>query len=285
MIPTSFDYVRAKNLNDALKALGRNTKVIAGGHSLLPLLRFRLAQPDRLVDIGHLAQLKGIKAAGGGARIGAATTYRELLEAKLVRDKYPLIAEVTEHIGDLQVRNVGTIGGGLAHADPAADMPPVMLVLDATFVLQSKGGKRSVPARKFFKGPFTTALKPNELLVEIRLPAPPKGAGTAYVSFEQAASGYALVGAAALVAKAKGMVTRADLAFTGLADTPFLAAGAAALVGTSGEAGAIAQIAEAAVSGAGVEVNDDIHAGPEYRLHLARVAARRALAGALARTT
>ena len=164
-------------------------------------------------------------------------------------------------------------------------MPPVMLVLDATFVLQSKGGKRSVPARKFFKGPFTTALKPNELLVEIRLPAPPKGAGTAYVSFEQAASGYALVGAAALVAKAKGMVTRADLAFTGLADTPFLAAGAAALVGTSGEAGAIAQIAEAAVSGAGVEVNDDIHAGPEYRLHLARVAARRALAGALARTT
>lgn len=283
MIPSSFDYVRAKNLNDALKALGKNTKVIAGGHSLLPLLRFRLAQPDRLVDIGQLPQLKGIKAVGGGARIGAATTYRELLESKLVRDKYPLIAEVTEHIGDLQVRNAGTIGGGLAHADPAADMPPVMLVLDATFVLQSKGGKRSVPARKFFKGPFTTALKPNELLVEIQLPAPPKGAGAAYASFEQAASGYALVGAAALVAKAKGMVTRADLAFTGLADTPFLAAGAARLVGTSGDADAIAQVAEAAVSG--VEANDDIHAGAVYRLHLAHVAARRALAGALTRAT
>ncbi|HEU5260252.1 MAG TPA: xanthine dehydrogenase family protein subunit M [Gemmatimonadales bacterium] len=283
MIPTSFDYVRAKNLNDALKALGKNTKVIAGGHSLLPLLRFRLAQPDRLVDIGQLAQLKGIKAAGGGVRIGAATTYRELLDSKLIRDKYPLIAEVTEHIGDLQVRNAGTIGGGLAHADPAADMPPVMLVLDATFVLQSKGGKRSVPARKFFKGPFTTALKPNELLIEIRLPAPPKGAGTAYVSFEQAASGYALVGAAALVAKAKAMVARAHLAFTGLADTPFLAAGAAKLVGTSGDAAALAQVAEAAVSG--VEANDDIHAGAVYRLHLAQVAARRALAGALARAT
>ncbi len=227
--------------------------------------------------------MKGIKRAGGGVKIGAATTYRELLESPEVKARYPLIVEVTEHIGDLQVRNVGTIGGGLAHADPAADMPPVMLVLDATFVLQSKTGKRSVPARKFFKGPFATALKPTELLTEIQLPAPPQGAGTAYVSFEQAASGYALVGAAALVAVAKGggMVTRADLAFTGLADTPFLAAAAAKLVGTAGEAGLIKQAAEAAVGG--VEANDDIHAPAEYRLHLARVAARRALTLALAR--
>jgi len=283
MIPTSFDYVRAKNLNEAFKLLGKNTKVIAGGHSLLPLLRFRLAQPDRLVDIGQLPQLKGVKAAGGGVVIGAATTYRELLDSKLVREKSPLVAEVTEHIGDLQVRNAGTIGGGLAHADPAADMPPVMLVLDATFVLQSKSGKRSVPARKFFKGPFTTALKPTELLVEIRLPAPPKGAGTAYASFEQAASGYPLVGAAALVSVAKGKITRADLAFTGLADTPFLAKAAAQLVGTWGGEDGIARAAEAAV--AGVEANDDIHAGVEYRLHLAQVAARRALTAALGRAT
>jgi carbon-monoxide dehydrogenase medium subunit len=281
MIPTSFEYVRAKNLNEALKALGKNTKVIAGGHSLLPLLKFRLAQPDMLVDIGRLPQLKGIRKAGSGLRIGAATTYRELLESKDVRTRYPLIADVTEHIGDLQVRNAGTVGGGLAHADPAADMPPVMLVLDATFVLQSKGGKRSVAARKFFKGPFATALKPTELLTEIRLPAPPKGAGTAYESFEQAASGYALVGAAALIAIAQGMITRADLAFTGLADTPFLAPAAAKLVGTAGDAALIQQVAEAAV--AGVEANDDIHASAAYRLHLARVAARRALAQALAR--
>jgi carbon-monoxide dehydrogenase medium subunit len=280
MIPTSFDYVRAKNLNDALKALKKNVKVIAGGHSLLPLLRFRLAQPDTLVDIGQLPQLKGIKKAGGGLKIGAATTYRELLESKDVKALYPLIAEVTEHIGDLQVRNAGTIGGGLAHADPAADMPPVMLVLDATFVLQSRGGKRSVPARKFLKGPFATALKPTELLTEIRLPVPPKGAGTAYVSFDQAASGYALVGAAALITVAR-VITRADLAFTGLADTPFLAAAAAKLVGTAGEATLIEQVAEAAV--AGVAANDDIHASADYRLHLAKVAARRALAQALAR--
>ncbi|HZH80518.1 MAG TPA: xanthine dehydrogenase family protein subunit M [Gemmatimonadales bacterium] len=281
MIPTSFEYVRAKNLNDALKALGKNAKVIAGGHSLLPLLRFRLATPDTLIDIGQLAQLKGIKKAGAGMKIGAATTYRELLESKDLKAMYPLIAEVTEHIGDLQVRNAGTIGGGLAHADPAADMPPVMLVLDATFTLQSKGGKRTVAARKFFKGPFTTALKPNELLTEIQLPTPPKGAGTAYASFEQAASGYALAGAAALIAVAKGMITRADLAFTGLADTPFLAPAAAKLVGTQGSPDLIGEVASRSV--AGVEANDDIHAGAEYRTHLAMVAARRALTEALAR--
>ncbi len=283
MIPTSFEYVRAKNLKDALKAVGKNTKVIAGGHSLLPLLRFRLAQPETLVDIGQLRELKGIKRTGGGVKIGAATTYRELLESTELKALYPLIGEVTEHIGDLQVRNAGTIGGGLAHADPAADMPPVMLVLDATFVLQSKGGKRSVAARKFFKGPFATALKPNELLTEIQLPAPPKGAGTggAYASFEQAASGYALVGAAALITVAKGMITRADLTFTGLADTPFLAPAAAKLVGTQGQAELIAQVAAASV--AGVEANDDIHATAAYRTHLAVVAARRALTQALAR--
>ena len=283
MIPTAFDYVRARNLKDALKAMGKSTKVIAGGHSLLPLLRFRLAQPETLVDIGQLRELKGIKRAGGGMKIGAATTYRELLESTELKALYPLIVEVTEHIGDLQVRNAGTIGGGLAHADPAADMPPVMLVLDATFVLQSKGGKRSVAARKFFKGPFATALRPNELLTEIQLPAPAKGArtGGAYASFEQAASGYALVGAAALITVAKGMITRADLAFTGLADTPFLAPAAAKLVGTQGQAELIAPVAAASV--AGVEGNDDIHATAAYRMHLGVVAARRALAQALAR--
>lgn len=281
MIPTAFDYVRPKNLNDALKALGKNVKVIAGGHSLLPLMRFRLAQPDTVIDIGRLPQLKGIKRAGGGLRIGATTTYRELLESQEVEALYPLIAEVTEHIGDLQVRNVGTIGGGLAHADPAADMPPVMLVLDASFVLQSKTGKRSIAARKFFKGPFTTALKPTELLTEIQLPAPPAGAGTAYASFDQAASGYALAGAAALVTRAQGRIVRADLAFTGLADTPFLAAAAAALVGTTGDAGPIGEVAAAAV--AGVEPNEDIHASAEYRRHLAEIAARRALVSAVAR--
>jgi len=282
MIPAAFEYARARSLPDALKALGsKNTKVICGGQSLIPLLRFRLAQPKRLIDIGGLAQLKGITRVKGGLRIGAATTYRELLDSKVVRSDVPLIAEVTEHIGDRQVRNLGTIGGGLAHADPAADMPAVMLALDATFALQSARGKRTVAARAFFRGPFATAMKSQELLTEIRIQALPKGAGTAYVSFEQAASGYALAGAAAVVARSGGSVTHAALAFTGLADTPFLAEAAAQLVGTKGDAKTIDGVAAAAV--AGVEANEDIHAAPAYRTHLAQVAARRALTRAIER--
>jgi len=282
MIPAAFDYARARSMQDALKALGtKGTKVVCGGQSLIPLLRFRLAEPKRLIDIAGLAQLRGVGRVKGGLRIGAATTYRELLDAKAARADFPLLAEVTEHIGDRQVRNLGTIGGGLVHADPAADMPAAMLALDATFAVQSARGKRTVAARAFFHGPFATALKPQELLVEIRLPALPKGAGTAYVSFEQAASGYALVGAAAVVARSNGTVSHAALAFTGLADAPFLAQAAAELVGTKGEANAVARAAAAAVNG--VDANEDIHASAEYRTHLAQVAARRALTRAIER--
>ena len=282
MIPAAFDYARARSMQDALKALGtKGTKVVCGGQSLIPLLRFRLAEPKRLIDIAGLAQLRGVGRVKGGLRIGAATTYRELLDAKAARADFPLLAEVTENIGDRQVRNLGTIGGGLVHADPAADMPAAMLALDATFAVQSARGKRTVAARAFFHGPFATALKPQELLVEIRLPALPKGAGTAYVSFEQAASGYALVGAAAVVARSNGTVSHAALAFTGLADAPFLAQAAAELVGTKGEANAVARAAAGAVNG--VEANEDIHASAEYRTHLAQVAARRALTRAIER--
>lgn len=282
MIPASFEYTRAKSVNDALKAIAsKNTKVVSGGQSLIPLLRFRLAEPRRLVDIGGLAQLKGINRAKGATRIGAGTTYRELLDSKTLRSDFPIIAEVTEHIGDVQVRNLGTIGGGLAHADPAADMPAVMLALDATFVLQSTRGKRSVAARDFFRGPFTTALKPSELLIEIQLPALPKSTGTAYANFEQAASGYALVGAAAVVQRSQGKVSLATLAFTGLADTPSLDPAAGQLVGSSGDGAAVNKVAAAVANG--VDANDDIHAPAEYRMHLARVAAGRALTKALER--
>src|SRR5207245_1935760 len=142
MIPAGFEYQRARTLREALNVLasGDGSKLIAGGHSLIPLLRFRLAQPAKLVDIGHLAELKGVAAKGRGARIGAATTYRDLLESELLRERYPLLVEATYTIGDLQVRNAGTIGGGLAHADPAADMPAVMLALDAEFVLRGTSG-------------------------------------------------------------------------------------------------------------------------------------------------
>jgi aerobic carbon-monoxide dehydrogenase medium subunit len=283
VIPVSFDYVRAKSLRDALGALaaGDGSKVIAGGHSLLPIMKFRLAQPSRLVDIAGLAELRGVSEYRRGVRIGATTTYRDLLDSALVRERFPIIAECTENIGDLQVRNRGTIGGSLAHADPNSDMPTVMLVLDATFNLRSKRGRRSVQAREFFQGPFVTALAEDELLMDIVLPALPKGAGTAYLSQEQAASGYALAGAAAVLARTRKTVSYAVVGLTGVAETSRLVPAAAELVGTKAEPEMLARVAAAAVEG--VEVNGDIHAPAEYRRHLATVIVRRTLEKALGR--
>jgi len=282
MIPAAFEYTRARTLAEALKALGnRDTKAVAGGQTLIPLLRFRLAAPKRLVDIGGLAQLQGIKRTPKGLRIGAGSTWRELLDSSVVKRAAPLIAEVTAHIGDRQVRNLGTIGGSLAHADPASDIPAVLLALDAILTAQSRRGRRSIPARKFFLGAFTTALKRDELLTEIVVPKAPGGAGSAYEMFEQAASGYALVGVAAVVARAKGVVHHVALAFTGLSESAFLAESANSLIGTRAAPKEIAAVLDAAVNA--VEANDDMHASSEYRLHLARVAGRRALERALAR--
>jgi aerobic carbon-monoxide dehydrogenase medium subunit len=282
MIPASFEYARARTLSQALQAIAsKDTKILAGGQTLIPLLRFRLASPRRLLDISRLDQLQGIKRTTAGLRIGAGCTYRDLLDSPLVRSDAPLIAEVVERVGDRQVRNIGTIGGGLANADPASDLPAVMLALDVTFNLQSRRGKRSVPARKFFLSAFTTAIKRDELMIDVIVPRLPKGAGTAYATFEQPASGYALTAAAALIAIAKGKISHAALAFTGLADHAFLVGGAKSLVGTSGDPETVAMVAEHAVEG--VEPNDDIHASGVYRLHLGRVAARKALTQALER--
>jgi carbon-monoxide dehydrogenase medium subunit len=283
MIPTSFDYVRAESLRDALKVLseGDGSKVIAGGHSLLPIMKFRLAQPPRLVDISRLEELKGIAEKGRGARIGAGTTYRELLESELLRERFPIIVEATETIGDLQVRNRGTIGGSLAHADPVSDMPAVMLAVDATFNLRSKRGRRSVKAREFFQGAFTTALAEDELLTEIILPPLPAGAGTTYLSHDHPASGYAIVGAAVVVARKRKAITHAVVALTGVGEIAYLLQSAGGLVGSSGEPDAVARVAGEATTG--VEVNGDIYAPAEYRRHLATVITRRALQTALDR--
>ena len=282
MIPASFDYVRAASLRDALTVLaaGDGTKVIAGGHSLLPMMRFRLAQPARLVDVGGIEELRGVSEYRRGARIGATTTYRDLLASDLLRDRFPIIGECTEHIGDLQVRNRGTIGGSLAHADPNSDMPAVMLVLDATFNLRSKRGRRAVAAREFFQGPFTTALAEDELLIDITLPAMPKGAGSAYVSVNQAASGYALAGAAAVIARTRKTVSHASVAFTGVAEI-FRLIATDQLIGSKGEAEVVGRVAAASVDG--VDVNGDIHAPATYRRHLATVVVRRAIESALER--
>ena len=282
MIPAAFEYERAESLAAALVAVAaHDTKVISGGQTLIPLLRFRLTQPQRVVGIGHLAELRGIRIAGGVVRIGAATTYRELLDAQELRVAAPLVVEVTSNIGDIQVRNLGTIGGALVHGDPSADMPGAMLALDASFHVLSSGGARTIKAREFFRGAFETALVAGELLVAIEVPVVIKGTGAAYETFEQAASGYPLVGAAAVVTWAGSKVTAASLAFTGLADAPFLVTAVADLVGSGGDAEVVARIAAQAVRG--VDAIADIHAGAEYRLHLASVAARRALSSAIAR--
>jgi len=284
MIPATFEYLRAASLREALSALaaGDGSKVVAGGHSLIPMMKFRLAQPSRLVDIGRLAELKGIAEHRRGARIGATSTYRELLESELLRDRFPIIAEATANIGDIQVRNRGTVGGSLAHADPASDMPAIMLVLDATFNLRSKRGRRSVKAREFFKGAFSTAMAEDELLMEIVLPPLPRGAGTAYVTFEQLASGYAIVGAAAVVSRTRRTVKQAVLALSGVAETAKMVS-AEQLVGSKGEPEAIERVAAAAPEG--FEISGDIHAPAEYRRHLVTVAARNALTKAYERAT
>jgi carbon-monoxide dehydrogenase medium subunit len=285
VIPASFDYVRAVSLRDALNALaaGDGSKILAGGHSLLPMMRFRLAQPARLVDVSDVAELRGIAEHRKGARIGATTTYRDVLDSAVLRERFPLLVECTENIGDLQVRNRGTVGGSLAHADPASDLPAVMLVLDATFNLRSKRGKRSVPAREFFQGPFATALAEDEMLIDIVVPATPKGAGSAYLSQNQAASGYALAGAAAVIARTRKTVSHAAVALTGVGEVSRLIASAEQLVGTKGEPEVLGRVAAGAVDG--LEITGDIHASAEYRRHLATVIVRRAILKALERAS
>ncbi|MEO8449815.1 MAG: xanthine dehydrogenase family protein subunit M [Gemmatimonadota bacterium] len=284
MIPAAFDYVRAKSLRDALNALALKdgSKLIAGGHSLIPLMRFRLAAPTKLVDVGGLEELKGIEEKGRGARIGAATTYRELLDSPLIKERFPVMYDAVSGIADLQVRNRGTVGGGIAHADPASDMPAVMLALGATMSLRSKAGKRSVAAAEFFTGPFVTAMADDEMLIDIIVPPLPRGAGSAYVSFEQQASGYALAAVAAVIGKSRKTVNHASVAITGVSESgAYLMASAALLIGTNADSAAL----DAASAGAteGITVNSDIHAPADYRAHLARVAARRAIALASSR--
>jgi carbon-monoxide dehydrogenase medium subunit len=283
-IPAAFEYTRAGSLDEALAAIAAddNAKVIAGGQSLLPLMKLRLAQPGTLVDIGRLAELRGItRLDDGRLSVGALTTYTELMDSPAMH--YGVLKDALPHIADVQVRNRGTIGGAVAHADPNSDMPAVLLALDAELVLQSSRGTRTVRANGFFEGPFQTGIGHDELLTQVILPAPLDNAGSAYVTLEQPASGYAMVGVAAVViVGAGGMIEGASVGITGVSDSPYRAAGVeAAIVGTTGGA----EVLEAAAAHAtdGRTVNSDIHAGAEYRAAMAAVFTRRALEAALAR--
>jgi carbon-monoxide dehydrogenase medium subunit len=284
MIPTAFGYARAGSVDEALRLLASDegAKVIAGGQSILPLMKLRLAHPGTLVDIGRLGELRGISTLDDGRlSIGALTTYAELADSPAIH--YGVLRDALPTIGDVQVRNLGTVGGSVAHADPASDLPAALLALEAELVLQSARGTRNVPADGFFQGPFATGIAHDELLAAIILPAPRADAGSAYVSLEQPASGYAMVGVAAVLVRGPGgLIERAGVGITGVSDHPYRAVEVeSAIVGTDGSAEVLAAAAAQAVSGR--PVNADIHAGGEYRAAMAVVYTRRALEAALAR--
>jgi aerobic carbon-monoxide dehydrogenase medium subunit len=283
MIPNLFDYQRAGTLDEALGLVGTpGTKVIAGGMSLLPLMKLRLANPERLVDIGRLAELRGVRRLDDGRMaIGALTTYAELAESPARH--YGLLSDALPDIGDVQVRNRGTVGGSVAHCDPASDLPAVLLALDAEIVARSTRGEKIYAADGFFTGAFTTALADDELITELRLPGPRDDAGSAYASLSQRASGYSIVGVAAVVIKEGGSaITKAAIALTGVGDAPYRArAVEEALLGNEGTAESIAAAAAHATDG--VTVSGDIHADAEYRTAMAAVYTKRAIEAALER--
>ena len=284
MIPAPFRYQRSATLEDALRAISGadgTVKVLAGGQSLLPLLKLRLGSADTLVDIGRLGELKGIRQLDyGRLAVGAMTTYTELA-ASPVR-YYGLLADALQGIGDVQVRNRGTVGGAIAHADPSSDLAACLLALDAEIVARSVNGERTIPADGFFTGPFTTGLSSDELITEVRLPGPRKDAGSAYLSLEEPASGYAMVGVAAVVFGGEGKIVGANVAVTGVGAHPYRArAVEAALAGSNRSAASIQAAAGHATDD--IEVLGDIHADAAYRTAMAAVYTRRAIEAALAR--
>ena len=255
MIPNAFDYQRAGSIDEALSLIGTpGTKVIAGGMSLLPLMKLRLASPDKLVDIGRLKELKGVRQLSDGRlAIGALTTYAELADSPA--QHYGLLRDALPDIGDVQVRNRGTVGGSIAHCDPASDLPAVLLALDAEIVARSKRGEKVYPVDGFFTGAFTTALAEDEIVTEVRLPGPRDDAGSAYQALNQRASGYSIAGVAAVIIKEGGSaITKANIALTGVGDVPYRAkAVEAALIGNEGTAEAIAAAAAHATDGVSSE--------------------------------
>jgi carbon-monoxide dehydrogenase medium subunit len=285
MFASPFQYHRAKTLADAVRLLGevKDAKLLAGGHSLIPAMKLRIAGPSALVDITGIADLTGVSVDGGSLRLGALTTHAAVAASDVVKKACPILAETAAQIGDAQVRNRGTIGGSVAHADPAADYPTVLLATGATVVAQGPGGRHEIPASAFFVDLFTTALKADEIVVEVRVPTAAKGVGGAYLKHRHPASSYAVVGVAAVVEAKDGKCVKASLVVGGATTTPVRASAAeAALVGQPlGDAAFAA--AAAKVAAAIQEPLSDPYASGEYRTHLATVLARRALAAAAAR--
>ena len=287
MIPAAFEYVRAESVDHAVSALaehGDEAKVMAGGQSLLPLMRLRLATPEVVVDVGRLADLRGVREDGDALVIGALTTHHEVMTNELVRQHARLLAEVTASVADPAVRHRGTFGGSLAHADPAGDLPAAALALGVELVAQGPNGRRTIPARDFFVDYLETALSPDELLVEVRVPKLGSGWGFRYEKLHRVAQAWAIVGVAAAVRRVDGSIAEARIGLANMGPTPLRAdAVEQALSGmdASSEA-ALVQAADRAAQG--TTPPSDLSGQADYRRHLAQVLTRRAVRRAAGRS-
>jgi aerobic carbon-monoxide dehydrogenase medium subunit len=282
MIPAAFAYARPTTLDEALQAVasgGEDVKILAGGQSLIPVMRLRLAAPETVVDLTKVAELRGVRDDGDAIVIGAMTTHSDVLSDPLIAEHAPLIAEATETVADRQVRHRGTFGGALAHADPAGDLPAVALALDAQFVIAGPGGRRTVPAAEFFVDYLTTALQEGEVLVEIRVPKLSGTWGMHYEKFNRVAQAWSIVAVAAVVRREGDRIAEARIGLTNMGPTPLRASGVeAALAGAEATREAIAAAAEHAAEG--TSPSSDLNAQADYREHLATVLTRRAVAAA-----
>jgi CO/xanthine dehydrogenase FAD-binding subunit len=286
MKPPRFDYLAPRSLDEALDLLARHgeqARVLAGGQSLVPLLNFRLVRPGYLVDLNDVPGLAGIRVDDGHLVIGAMTRQREVETSAVVRERCPLLAEAMPQIGHVQIRNRGTVGGSLAHADPAGELPAVVAALGGELVLRSARGQRVLAPAQFFVGYLTTAAAPDELLVEARVPVAPPRTGSAFIEVSRRHGDFALVGVAATVTvDASGVCTAAAVALTGVGPTPVVAREAArALVGVTPAPAVFVEVGRRVT--ASVEPDSDLHASSDYRRHLAGVLTRRALERAAGR--
>lgn len=283
MIPSKFDYYRAGSVKEALSLLaekGPDVKILAGGHSLLPAMKLRFNSPAVVIDIGGIQELRYIREENGQLLIGAGTTHAELAASDLISSNLLMLSEAAAAIGDVQVRNKGTIGGSIAHADPAADWPAALLAADAEIVIAGSSGSRTVAVVDFFHGLFTTDLAESELITEIRVPIPDSDTRSTYLKFEQPASRFAIVGCATRVTQTNGSLKNVRVAFTGVSATPFRDHGVEqALEGKTPDKDTLEAVCENAASG--VDLMGDHFASQDYRGHLAKVYAKRALSAVI----
>jgi carbon-monoxide dehydrogenase medium subunit len=279
VIPGAFDYHKPKSLDEAVALLGEHgdeARLLAGGHSLIPMMKLRLANPSHLIDLRGIPGLAGIEAADGAIRIAAMTTQAEIIASELLAKKIPILRETALQIADPQVRSFGTIGGNVANGDPGNDMPAVMMALGALFLVQGPAGERTIAARDYYQGAFTTALGGDEVLRAIRIPTPPAGHGSAYQKMKRKVGDYATAAAAVVLVLDGGRCRDARIALTNLAAVPLFAEAAGpALVGTTLDDAAIQKAAQAAV--AITDPASDLRGPADFRRHVAGVMVRRAV--------